>query len=58
MTYEIEAKFQITSPEVFDRIRTQKQVSGFPLTDPKMTMQHDTYLDTPTGVFFLRLIRR
>ena len=30
MTHEVEVKFQVTSPQVFDRIRAEKQVAGPP----------------------------
>lgn len=33
MTREIEAKFQVTSPQMFDQIRLQKEVAGHWLTD-------------------------
>ena len=47
---EIEAKFQAKSPQVFDQIRSQKQVAGYTLSDPRNTPQQDTYLDTTTGL--------
>ena len=47
---EVEAKFQAKSPQVFDQIRSQKQVAGYTLSDPRSTPQQDTYLDTTTGL--------
>ena len=54
MTREIEAKFQVTSPVVFDEIRSQKQVAGYKLTDRRIWSQRDTYLDTATGLLLCR----
>ena len=48
---EVEAKFQVTSPQVFDQIRLRKQVAGYTLSDQRNIPQHDTYLDTMTGLF-------
>ena len=47
---EVEAKFQAKSPQVFDQIRSQKQVAGYTLSDQQNTPQQDTYLDTTTGL--------
>ena len=47
---EVEAKFQAKSPQVFDQIRSQKQVAGYTLSDQRNTPQQDTYLDTTTGL--------
>ena len=47
---EVEAKFQAKSPQVFDQIRSQKQVAGYTLSDQQSTPQQDTYLDTTTGL--------
>ena len=47
---EVEAKFQAESPQVFDQIRSQKQVAGYTLSDPENTPQRDTYLDTTAGL--------
>ena len=46
---EVEAKFQATSTQVLDQIRSQKQVAGYTLSDQRNTPQRDTYLDTMTG---------
>ncbi len=60
---EVEAKFQATSPQVFDQIRSQKQVAGYTLSDQTNIPQQDTYLDTTTGTLLrhgasLRLRKR
>ena len=47
---EVEAKFQVKSPQVFDQIRSQKRVANYTLSDPRNTPQRDTYLDTTTGL--------
>ena len=47
---EVEAKFQAKSPQVFDQIRSQKQVAGYTLLDQRNTPQQDTYFDTTTGL--------
>ena len=47
---EVEAKFQAKSPQVFDQIRSQKQVAGHKLSDQRNTPQQDIYLDTATGL--------
>ena len=47
---EVEAKFQATSPQVLNQIRSQKQVAGYTLLDRRNTPQQDTYLDTMTGL--------
>ena len=47
---EVEAKFQAKSPQVFDQIRSQKQVAGYTLSDQQSIPQQDTYLDTTTGL--------
>ena len=49
---EVESKFQMTSPQVFDWIRSQKQVAGYELSDQEMIPQRDTYLDTAAGTLF------
>jgi inorganic triphosphatase YgiF len=54
MTREIEAKFQVTSPQMFDQIRLQKEVAGHWLTDQKVVLQRDTYFDTPAGLLCRR----
>ena len=48
---EVEAKFQVTSPQIFDQIRSQKQVADYTLSDWTNSSQLDTYLDTTTGLF-------
>ena len=60
---EIEAKFQVTSPEVFQEIQASKQIAGYTLTDQEVIPQLDSYLDTATGFLFhqgalLRLRRK
>ncbi|MBI1925158.1 CYTH domain-containing protein [Candidatus Poribacteria bacterium] len=52
MAYEVEVKFQITSPQIFDLIRAQKQVADYRLTNQRIIPQRDTYLDTPAGTLF------
>ena len=47
---EVEAKFQARSPQVFDQIRSQKQVADYTLSDPRNTPQRDIYIDTTTGL--------
>ena len=47
---EVEAKFQATSPQVLNQIRSRKQVAGYTLSDQRSTPQRDTYLDTTTGL--------
>ncbi len=47
---EVEAKFQAKSPQVFNQIRSQEQVAGYTLSDPRNIPQQDTYLDTTTGL--------
>ena len=47
---EVEAKFQAKSPQVFDQIRSQKQVAGHKLSDQRNTPQRDIYLDTTAGL--------
>ena len=46
---EIEAKFQATSLQVLDQIRSQKQVAGYTLSEHRKAPQQDPYLDTTTG---------
>ena len=45
---EVEAKFQIASPRVFDQIRSRKKVASFTLSNRANILQLDTYLDTTT----------
>ena len=52
MTHEVEVKFQVTSPQIFDLIRAQKQVADYRLTNQRIIPQRDTYLDTLTGRLF------
>lgn len=49
---EVEFKFQVTSRQVFDRIRSRKQVAGYKLADQKIDRQRDIYLDTATCTLF------
>jgi inorganic triphosphatase YgiF len=52
MAHEVEAKFQISSPQVFDQIRLQRRVGDYQLTDQRIVSQGDTYLDTASGFLF------
>ncbi len=52
MAYEVEVKFQVTSPQIFDLIRAQKQVADYRLTNQRIIPQRDTYLDTLAGTLF------
>ena len=54
MALEIEAKFQVKSPEIFDKIRAEKQVASYALVDKQVILQCDTYFDSPGGLLFHR----
>ena len=46
MSMEIEAKFAITDPDVFRRLKTLKRLAGFTLGEREVLRVQDTYLDT------------
>ncbi len=46
MSIEIEAKFAITDPDVFRRLKTLKRLAGFTLGEREVLRVQDTYLDT------------
>ena len=48
---EVEAKFQVISPVVFDQIRSQEKVIDYTLSERFNISQLDTYFDTTTGTF-------
>ena len=51
--FEIEMKFEVKSPKVFNQIGWRKQLAGYRLSDQEMVQQLDVYFDTKTG----RLLR-
>ncbi len=54
MALEIETKFHVKSPEIFDKIRAEKRVASYALVDKQVILQCDTYFDSPAGLLFHR----
>jgi adenylate cyclase class IV len=50
--HEVEAKFHVTSPEIFNSIRSQKQIGGYELSNRRIVLQRDTYFDASHGSLF------
>jgi CHAD domain-containing protein len=43
---EIEAKYTVPNPEMFQRLQALEDLCGYSLRDPQVREVHDTYLDT------------